>query len=110
MQARPARRDNRYAARLDVKVSAVLREHGSSQRFEVDLEDLSLTGFRCHTGFRLAVGQAVSITIPGLAPLESRVAWVEGYRYGCSFDRALHVAVFDHLVRRHRKVPPPRVG
>lgn len=109
MYARAARRDNRYAARLDVKVSAVLREFGSSQRFEVDIEDLSLTGFRCHTSFRLTVGQIVSVTIPGLAPLESRVAWVDGFRYGCSFDRALHVAVFDHLVRRHRKAAPVRI-
>lgn len=110
MYARAARRDNRYAARLDVKVSAVLREYGSAQRFEVDIEDLSLTGFRCHTSFSLTVGQVVSITMPGLAPLESRVAWVDGFRYGCSFDRALHVAVFDHLVRSHRKVASARVA
>ena len=110
MYARAARRDNRYATRLDVKVSAVLREFGSSQRFEVDIEDLSLTGFRCHTSFRLTVGQVVSVTIPGLAPLESRVAWVDGFRYGCSFDRALHIAVFDHLVRHHRKSASARIA
>jgi PilZ domain len=103
MRVREMRRDNRYATRLDVRVTAVLREYGSSQRFEVDLHDLSLTGFRCRTSFRLNAGQSVSVTIPGLAPLESRVAWVDGFDYGCAFERALHVSVFDHLVRRHRK-------
>jgi hypothetical protein len=103
MRTATVRRDNRYATRLDVKVSAVLREYGSSQRFEVDLEDLSLTGFRCCTSFRLSVGQTVAVTIPGLAPLQARVARADGHNYGCAFERALHVAVFDHLVRRHRK-------
>lgn len=98
-----ARRDNRYAARLDVKLEAALRELGSSQRFDIEFEDLSLTGFRFTTSFRLNVGQLVTVTIPGLAGLEARVAWAEGFSYGAAFDRALHVAVFDHLVARYRK-------
>jgi len=51
----------------------------------------------------LQVDQFVSVTIPGLSPLEARVAWVEGFRYGAAFENALHVAVFDHLVGRYRK-------
>jgi PilZ domain len=103
MRPQVSRRDNRYATRLDVKLDAALRELGSSQRFDIDVEDLSLTGFRFTTSFRLNVGQMVSVTIPGLSALEARVAWVDGYRYGCAFERALHVAVFDHLVARYRK-------
>jgi hypothetical protein len=103
MRQQLARRDNRYAARLDVKLDAALRELGSSQRFDIHVEDLSLTGLGFTTSFRLNVGQLVAVTIPGLAALEARVAWAEGYSYGCAFDRALHVAVFDHLVARYRK-------
>jgi len=102
MRHQVARRDNRYASRLDVRLDAALRELGSSQRFDIHVEDLSLTGFRFTTSFRLNVGQLVSVTIPGFAALEARVAWVDGYRYGCAFDRALHVAVFDHLVAQYR--------
>ncbi len=98
-----ARRDNRYATRLDVRLNAALRELGSSQRFTIDIIDLSLTGFRFQTAFRLNVGQTVSVTIPGLAALEARVAWAEGSFYGCAFENALHIAVFDHLVSRYRK-------
>ncbi len=103
MRQQVSRRDNRYAARLDVKLDAALRELGSSQRFDIHVDDLSLTGFRFNASFRLNVGQLVAVTIPGLAALEARVAWVDGFHYGCAFDRALHVAVFDHLVTRHRK-------
>jgi PilZ domain len=105
MRQQLARRDNRYAARLDVKLDAALRELGSSQRFDIHVEDLSLTGFRFSTSFRLNSGQLVAVTIPGLAGLEARVAWVEGFNYGAAFDRALHVAVFDHLVAKYRKAP-----
>ena len=103
MRQQVSRRDNRYAARLDVKLDAALRELGSSQRFDIHVEDLSLTGFRFTKSFHLNVGQLVAITIPGLSALEARVAWIDGSRCGCAFDRALHVAVLDHLVARHRK-------
>jgi len=103
MRVRTVRRDNRYSTRLDVKLNAALREMGSASKFTIDIIDLSLTGFRCETAFRLQEGQAVSVTIPGLAALEARVAWVDGFRYGCAFENALHVAVFDHLVARFRK-------
>lgn len=98
-----AHRDNRYAARLDVKLDALLRELGSANRFEIHVTDLSLTGIGFTTSFRLNIDQLVTITIPGLAGLEARVAWVSGFNYGCAFERALHVAVFDHLVGQYRK-------
>jgi PilZ domain len=102
MRTAAAKRDNRYGTRLDVRVTATLREVGSSSKFDVQITDLSLSGFRCSTLFRLSEGQAVAITIPGLSPLEATVAWGDGSHYGCRFERALHVAVFDHLVTRFR--------
>jgi hypothetical protein len=104
MRVAAVRKDNRFATRLDVCLEAKLREVGSSSRFKIAIEDLSLTGFRATTSFRLAEGQTVVVTIPTLAPLEARVAWAKGYAYGCAFDRALHVAVFDHLVRQFRAI------
>lgn len=94
------RGDNRYASRVDLRFTATLREVGTAFKFTVDIVDLSMTGFRCETASRVAVGQHVSVTIPGLAPLEGRVAWVDGYRFGCKFEKALHVAVFDHIAAR----------
>lgn len=96
------RGDNRYASRVDLRFPATLREVGTAFKFTVDIVDLSMTGFRCETVSRVAVGQHVSVTIPGLAPLEGRVAWVDGCRFGCKFENALHVAVFDHIAAQFK--------
>ena len=80
----------------------MLREMGSSMRFDVRLQNLSLTGFSCSTLFRLRADQQVAIVMPGLGPIDARVIWNDGDRYGCELGRALHVAVFDHLVEKYR--------
>ena len=41
------------------------------------------------------------ITIPGFAPLETRVAWHERDEYGCSFVNELHEAIFEHILKAH---------
>jgi len=103
MTSAALRRDNRRATRLDVRLSAALRETGSSQKFEIDIIDLSITGFRCETSFTLVPGNIVFVTIPPLGALEATVTRRNGFVYGCAFDRPLHNAVFDHIVARHRK-------
>lgn len=96
------RGDNRYATRVNLRFTAVLREVGSAFKFSVDIIDLSSTGFRCETASRVEVGQHVSVTIPGLSPLEGVVAWVDGPRFGCKFERPLYAAVFDHIAARFK--------
>jgi hypothetical protein len=76
---------------------------GSANRLEIHVTDLSLPGIGFTTSFRLNIDQQVAIAIAGLAALEARVACVAGHCYGCAFERALHVAVFDHLVGQYRK-------
>lgn len=98
------RRDNRQAMRLDVRLSAGLREPGTSQKFDVTIIDLSVTGFRCETSFNLSIGQLVFVTIPTLGALEAIVMRRDGFLYGCQFERPLHNAVFDHIAAKHRKV------
>lgn len=98
------KRDNRHALRLDVRLQAGLREPGSAQRFEVDVIDLSVTGFRCETSFTLAIGQPVYLTIPSFGPLEAVVVRRNRFTYGCQFERPLHAAVFDHIAARYRRL------
>jgi PilZ domain len=90
-----ARRTERY----DLVFQASLREPGSS-KFSIAIKDLSVTGFRCETGFNLKVGKIVWLTIPGLGPLEAEVKWKDGFVFGCSFASALHTAVLDHIARQ----------
>jgi hypothetical protein len=89
--------ENRRALRKAVKMRAHLRDRGTT-RFEIDIVDLSTTGFRAETSFTLWPGTSVWLTLPGLAGLEAVVAWRDKYRYGCAFTKPLHPAVFDHII------------
>lgn len=90
----------RRAARVAVRMEASLREPSCS-KFDVLVSDLSTDGFRCETHYRVALNSIVWLSIPGLAPLESRVVWANGSAYGCAFTHPLHVAVMDHVARLH---------
>lgn len=90
--------DARRALRKTVKLTARLRDRGA-KKFEIDVVDLSVSGFRAETEFKLHQGDLVWLTLPGLAGLEARVAWVDGLRLGCSFSQPLYPAVFDNIVR-----------
>jgi hypothetical protein len=64
----------RRALRKSVKMRAHLRDRGQT-RFEIEVTDLSLSGFRAETSFTLWPGTVVWLTLPGLAALEAVVAW-----------------------------------
>ena len=87
----------RRSLRRAVKMRAHLRDRGQT-KFEIDVVDLSLAGFRAETSFTLWPGTIVWLTLPGLAPMEAVVAWRDKFQYGCAFRRPLHPAVFDHIV------------
>ena len=89
--------DSRHALRRAVKMRAHLRDRGQT-KFEIDVVDLSSSGFRAETSFTLWPGTIVWLTLPGLAPLEAVVAWRDKFRYGCAFAKPLHPAVLEHIV------------
>ncbi|WP_235535165.1 pilus assembly protein PilZ [Sphingomonas sp. Leaf339] len=89
--------DARGTTRCRVRTRAHLRGDGQG-RFDIDLIEVSPTGFRAETTFALSPGTAVWLTLPGLAPLEAVVMWRDPTRYGCEFSRPLDAVVFDHLV------------
>lgn len=89
--------ENRHALRKHVKMRAHLRDRGNT-RFEIEVVDLSVTGFRAQTSFTLWPGTTVWLTLPGLAALEAVVAWRDKFRYGCAFSKPLHPAVFEHII------------
>jgi PilZ domain len=94
--------DGRRAQRLDVQMKASLRETGCT-KFNVDVLDMSVSGFRFETAYSIAPSTRVWLTIPGLAAQEAVVAWQDRFRYGCYFVNPLHIAVFDHVIAHHRR-------
>lgn len=89
--------EHRSTLRRSVKMRAHLRDRGQT-RFEIEVIDLSQSGFRAQTSFTLWPGTVVWLTLPGMAPLEAVVAWRDKANYGCAFAKPLHGAVFDHIV------------
>lgn len=88
----------RWAERQKVCIQAGIRGQGLV-RFDIQVRDLSITGFRFDTSFNLYSGTRVWLIIPGFQGLEAIIAWREGFTYGCSFVIPLHQAVRDHLIR-----------
>lgn len=100
MSRRPFRleRGVRWAERGKVSIEASIRGQGHV-RFDVDVLDLSITGFRIESSFTLNVGTRLWLNIPGFQGLESVIIWHEGFTYGCAFTVPLHPAVRDHLIQ-----------
>ncbi len=99
MNAARQMQEARAAERRRVDIRALVREAGSA-RVDIDLVDLSATGFRFESFYGFAVGTRVFLTIPTLQPLEAVVAWRGGNAFGCRFLAPLHPAVFETIATR----------
>ena len=95
-EARKAPTSARRAERTPVKARARYREPGLNP-FDVELFDLSSTGFRMVTFFRPQLGKHIWVNLPGLQPLEAIVRRSDGNEYGCEFVHPLHPSVAAHL-------------
>lgn len=89
----------RIADRVSVALNAGLRQRGASA-VSVQILDLSTHGFRIDTHLSLEIGTQVWLRLPGLEATPARVAWVEGHKAGCAFDRPLHPAVLSMIVSK----------
>lgn len=93
--------DSRRAFRASVTGRARFREMGCNP-FEVELHDLSYTGFRMVTYGRPQLGTHIWVTLPGLQALEAVVRRADGNDFGCEFVSPLHPAVAAHLQKHLR--------
>jgi hypothetical protein len=92
----------RKSERVPLELDAGLRQRGGSG-VAVHILDLSVDGFRASTHLDLPPGADVWLRLPGLEPYQAKVAWSKGQYVGCAFERPLHPAVLDMLVRRCRR-------
>jgi PilZ domain len=91
--------EERVAARCRVSIRANVREAGST-RIDIDVVDLSATGFRFESVYGFAIGARVFLSLPTLSPLEAVVAWRNRSSFGCRFVRPLYPSVFDMIAAR----------
>jgi hypothetical protein len=95
----PKQHRARKSERVNVDMSAGLRQRGASG-VSVQVLDLSPHGFRAATHLELPEGADVWLRLPGLEPYHAKVAWSQGHYVGCAFERPLHPAVVDMIVRK----------
>lgn len=86
----------RRGERAPVCGRARFREPGFNP-FDVELFDLSASGFRMVTFARPQIGKTIWVSLPGLEPLEAIVRRGEGNNFGCEFVRPLYPSVAQHL-------------
>ena len=91
--------NGRKAERTHVEMGAGLRQRGASG-VTVNILDLSTHGFRASTHLDLQPGTDVWLKLPGLEALHAKVAWNSAHFVGCAFERPLHPAVLQMVVRK----------
>ncbi|MCP1468923.1 hypothetical protein J3E64_000594 [Sphingobium sp. OAS761] len=94
-------REGRTAERRHAQIGVRVRRPGESW-FTSRIADLSGTGFRLQSFMKLKAGAELWIMLPGFEGRRARVVWTKGHEAGCSFERPLHPAILDHIVRRAR--------
>ncbi|HUD92297.1 PilZ domain-containing protein [Sphingobium sp.] len=91
-------RRQRLAERRDVQIGVKVRRPGETW-FSSQIADLSVSGFRLQSFMKLNVGNELWIMLPGFEGRRARVQWTRGHEAGCTFERQLHAAILDHIVR-----------
>ena len=90
---------SRKSERVSLEMGAGLRQRGGTG-VSIQIVDLSTDGFRASTHLQLAKGTDVWLRLPGLEPYQARVLWAKGNFIGCAFERPLHPAVLDMIVKK----------
>lgn len=96
---RAAELTSRKSERVSVEMGAGLRQRGGTG-VSIQILDLSVDGFRASTHLNLAKGADVWLRLPGLEPYQARVMWTKGNFVGCAFERPLHPAVLEMVVKK----------
>lgn len=99
-EARPSPElTSRKSRRVSLDLDAGLRQRGGTG-VGIQIMDLSVDGFRASTHLNLAKGTVVWLRLPGLEAYQARVMWAKGNFVGCAFERPLHPAVLDMIVKK----------
>ncbi len=91
-------RKGRVAERRHVQIAVKVRRPGETW-FSSRITDVSVSGFRLQSFMKLTIGNDIWIMLPGFEGRRARVTWTHAHESGCAFERPLHPAILDHVVR-----------
>lgn len=89
----------RKSQRICLQAKVYLRRTGGTP-FSVEVHDLSLHGCKVHCREHLRLDDALWVKFDTLQAISASACWVEDEYVGLEFERPLHIAVFDMLVKR----------
>lgn len=98
LQINRPRGNARLAARRDVPVAVKVRRPGETW-FKSQIIDVSINGFRLESFMKLNDGDDLWIMLPGFEGRRARVIWTRMHESGCVFERPLHPAILDHILK-----------
>ena len=88
----------RKSARIGLSAEVMLRRPGKSN-YRVRVFDASPEGCRLEFIERPDLGESLWVKFEGMELLPARVCWTEGFTAGVEFEKAIHPAIFDDLVK-----------
>ncbi|WP_022681978.1 PilZ domain-containing protein [Sphingobium bisphenolivorans] len=97
-QIDPVRNDGRLVERCAALIPVKLRRPGENW-FKSQISDISITGFRLQSFMKLNMHDELWIMLPGFEGRRVRVMWTRGHESGCIFERPLHPAILDHILK-----------
>lgn len=89
---------SRDEPRITAAIPATMQRHGKV-KYPVTVYEMTATGCRVEFVDRPDVGEPVHMRFAGLQPMEGNVRWLAGSQAGIQFERPIHPAVFDLLIR-----------
>ncbi len=95
-------RKGRLTERRQVLITVKIRRPGETW-FASRIADVSASGFRLQSFMRLQVGGDLWVMFPSFEGRRARVLWTRGHESGCAFERPLHPAILDHIVRQAQR-------
>ncbi|MFZ2996889.1 PilZ domain-containing protein [Sphingobium sp.] len=95
-QDRTARAAERKYAQIGVKIRRV-----GETWFKSQIADVSVDGFRLQSFMKLSVGSDLWIMLPGFEGRRARILWTRAHESGCAFERPLHPAILDYIIREN---------
>lgn len=104
-QKQDLNRKGRSTERRHVLITVKVRRPGETW-FASRIADVSTSGFRLQSFMRLHVGGDLWVMLPGFEGRRARVLWTRGHEAGCAFERPLHPAILDHVVRQALRSMP----
>ncbi|WP_242129221.1 PilZ domain-containing protein [Sphingobium sp. Sx8-8] len=95
----PYRSSARLGERWPVLINVRIRRPGETW-FKSQITDVTTAGFRLKSFMKLAAEDDLWIMLPGFEGRRARVLWSRAHESGCVFERPLHPAILDHIIKR----------